>query len=112
MAISATILMIMSFVLSKDLKSQFRFSPKDVALGLGSAVVLWCIFYFGDFFSKLIFDFALRPQVDSIYAMKEGQNKKYYLYWDYYLSLVLPKKFSGKVIFSIHSLVNSENGKH
>lgn len=74
MAISASILMIMSFVLSKDLKSQFRFSPKDVALGLGSAVVLWCVFYFGDFFSKLIFDFA-RPQVDSIYAMKEGQNK-------------------------------------
>ena len=74
MAISASILMIMSFVLSKDLKSQFRFSPKDVALGLGSAVVLWCVFYFGDFFSKLIFDFA-RPQVDSIYAMKEGHNK-------------------------------------
>ncbi len=73
-AVSAAILMVISFMLRKDLIKQFHFSWKSIGLGLFSAVVLWVIFYFGEFFSGLLFGFA-RGQVDSIYALKEGQNK-------------------------------------
>jgi membrane protease YdiL (CAAX protease family) len=58
----------------REILKQFEINFKAVALGLLSAAALWIIFYFGDFFSKLLFDFA-RPQVDNIYALKDGQNK-------------------------------------
>ena len=74
MAISATILITISLTQRKSILDQFNFNWKAIAFGLLSAVVLWMVFYLGDFFSKMLFDFA-RPQVDSIYAMKEGQNK-------------------------------------
>ncbi|MGC3978166.1 MAG: type II CAAX endopeptidase family protein [Paludibacteraceae bacterium] len=74
MAISATILITLSISLRKDILSQFQVTSKAIGIGLLSAVALWFVFYLGDFFSKLLFDFA-RPQVDSIYAMKDGQNK-------------------------------------
>ena len=74
MAISATILITISLTQRKSILDQFNFNWKAIGFGLLSAVVLWMVFYLGDFFSKMLFDFA-RPQVDSIYAMKEGQNK-------------------------------------
>ncbi len=39
--------------------------------GVALAFALWGIFWIGDKLSALMFDFA-RPQVDSVYAMKEG----------------------------------------
>lgn len=42
----------------------------EVLLGMGIAVVLWGVFWVGDAVSRWLFDFA-RPQVDSIYAMKQ-----------------------------------------
>ena len=74
MVISATILITISLTQRKSILDQFNFNWKVIGFGLLSAVVLWMVFYLGDFFSKMLFDFA-RPQVDSIYAMKEGQNK-------------------------------------
>ena len=74
MAISATILITISLTQRKSILDQFNFNWKVIGFGLLSAVVLWMVFYLGDFFSKMLFDFA-RPQVDSIYAMKEGRNK-------------------------------------
>ena len=74
MAISATILIAISLTQRKSILDQFNFNWKVIGFGLLSSVVLWMVFYLGDFFSKMLFDFA-RPQVDSIYAMKEGQNK-------------------------------------
>lgn len=50
-----------------------RLGVSDVLLGILLAAVLWGIFWLGEFFSTLLFDFA-RPQVDSIYGMKEGEN--------------------------------------
>lgn len=44
----------------------------DLFLGVGSAVVLWGIFWCGDKLAVRLFDFA-RPQVDSIYGMKSGE---------------------------------------
>ena len=56
------------------ISKQFKFTWRDVGIGLLSAVVLWFVFYIGDFLSDLLFNFA-RPQVDSIYAMKDGNSK-------------------------------------
>lgn len=53
----------------KDVKLDFS----NIALGVGLAAVLWGVFWLGEYLSTLMFDFA-RPQVDSIYGMKEGEN--------------------------------------
>lgn len=45
----------------------------DIALGTALAAGLWGIFWIGEYLSTLLFDFA-RPQVDSIYGMKDGEN--------------------------------------
>ena len=44
---------------------------KQVLLGIGIAVVLWCVFWVGDKVSQWMFGFA-RPQVDLVYAMRDG----------------------------------------
>lgn len=74
MAIAAGVLTTLSFTFGKDWKSQFSFNVKDVALGFGSAAVLWGVFYLGNEISTLLFDFA-HPQVNNVYAMKDGQNQ-------------------------------------
>lgn len=74
MALSAGVLTGLSFTFRKDWKSQFKFDIKDVALGFGSAIVLWGVFYLGNEISGLLFDFA-HPQVNDVYAMKDGQNQ-------------------------------------
>jgi membrane protease YdiL (CAAX protease family) len=73
MSVSASILILLSAFWGKSLKNGFSFNAKDVFIGLGSAVVLWFVFYVGDFFANLLFDFA-RPQVSSIYALKDDGN--------------------------------------
>ena len=64
----------LSLISGKNWKQQFSFNVKDIALGIGSAVVLWGVFFLGNEISGLLFDFA-RPQVDDVYAMKDGQNQ-------------------------------------
>lgn len=76
MAVSASVLWFISARYGNDFKKQFYFSWKDIAIGFISAAVLWCVFYLGEYFSTMIFDFA-RGQVDSIYQMKEGENQIY-----------------------------------
>lgn len=73
-SISALILAVLAIVLKRDILKQFQWTWKAIGLGLFSAIVLWVVFYFGEFFSSLLFGFT-REQVDSIYAMKDGQNK-------------------------------------
>ncbi len=48
-----------------------RFSPADIVLGAGSAVVLYAIFFLGDYISKLLLPFA-SSQVGHIYAKGDG----------------------------------------
>lgn len=48
-----------------------RFTPREILLGIGIAVVLWGVFWVGDKLSQLLFSFA-RTQVDGIYDMKSG----------------------------------------
>ena len=50
-----------------------RVTPADFFWGVVIAVALWGIFWLGDKVSQLLFDFA-RPQVDTIYGMKEGES--------------------------------------
>ena len=50
-----------------------RIRLSDILIGTALAAALWGIFWLGDFLSSLMFDFA-RPQVDSIYGMKEGSD--------------------------------------
>ncbi len=50
-----------------------RFDIDNVVMGVVQAAVLWGVFWLGEFFSTMLFDFA-RPQVDMIYGMKEGEN--------------------------------------
>lgn len=44
---------------------------ETLCLGIGLAFFLWLVFFIGDKASQWLFDFA-RPQVDTIYAMKDG----------------------------------------
>jgi membrane protease YdiL (CAAX protease family) len=71
MLFSASILLCLSFTLRKDWKKDFRFDLKSIVLGIGSACILWGIFYVGDYLSALMFDFA-KPQVSSIYGLRDG----------------------------------------
>ena len=47
--------------------------PANIFWGIAIAVALWGVFWLGDKLSQLMFDFA-RPQVDTIYGMKEGES--------------------------------------
>ena len=50
-----------------------RLGLSDILIGIALAAALWGVFWIGDRLSLLMFDFA-RPQVDSIYGMKNGEN--------------------------------------
>ena len=52
---------------------EVKFDFNNIAIGVLLAAALWGVFWLGEFFSTLLFDFA-RPQVDLIYGMKEGEN--------------------------------------
>ncbi len=73
MSISATILIGIATFARPSWPRDFKWSWSEIALGVVIAVALWGIFWMGDKISQLIFDFA-RPQVDSIYAMKDGSS--------------------------------------
>lgn len=73
MSISASILWLLSIFLGKDFSKQFKFSTNEVLLGLLSAVVLYGVFFLGNYLSTAWFDFA-KPQIGNIYSMKDGSN--------------------------------------
>jgi len=71
MSISAAILTLVATLARPSWPRDLKWSWSNIALGVAIAVVLWGVFWIGDKLSQLLFDFA-RPQVDSIYAMKDG----------------------------------------
>ncbi|MBQ1990100.1 MAG: CPBP family intramembrane metalloprotease, partial [Rikenellaceae bacterium] len=71
MTISAAVLMTIATLVRPSWWRDMKWSWSNIALGVAIAVVLWGVFWVGDKLSQLMFDFA-RPQVDSIYAMKDG----------------------------------------
>lgn len=62
---------VLIYLATYDIKRIKPFSYVEVLLGIGIAFVLWGVFWIGDKLSQELFTFA-RPQVDSIYHMKDG----------------------------------------
>ena len=96
-----------------------RFDLTNIFLGLLIAAVLWGLFWLGEFFSTLIFDFA-RPQVDMIYGMKEGENPVVLtllmlliigpaeeIFWRGYIQKHLSQKWNPNIGFIVTTLVYS-----
>ncbi len=73
MSFSATILISIATIARPSWPRDIKWNLTNIALGIAIAVALWGVFWVGDKISQLIFDFA-RPQVDSIYAMKDGNS--------------------------------------
>ena len=86
-------------------------------LGFVIALFLWGIFWVGDRLSALMFDFA-RPQVESIYGMKEGSEAWVIgllllciigpaeeLFWRGYVQHSLVKRWGANVAFVATTLV-------
>lgn len=70
---SACMLSLCASLFSPGWWKRIRITPGEVLAGIAIAAALWGIFWVGDKLSQLMFDFA-RPQVDTIYGMKEGES--------------------------------------
>ena len=94
-----------------------RMGLSDIVIGIGLAAALWGIFWLGELFSTLLFDFA-RPQVDMIYGMKEGENPWVLtvlmlliigpaeeIFWRGYLQNNLSKKWNPNIGFIVTTLM-------
>ncbi|MBQ5751730.1 MAG: CPBP family intramembrane metalloprotease [Bacteroidaceae bacterium] len=94
-----------------------RITPKEIFLGIGIAVALWGVFWVGDKLSQLMFDFA-RPQVDTIYGMKEGESPWLLtvlmlfligpaeeIFWRGYVQQKLSDKWNGNIAFVVTTLI-------
>lgn len=71
MTASALILTALATAFCREWTHDIRPSLVEVAFGLAIAFVLWWVFWIGDKVSGWMFSFE-RPQVDMIYAMKNG----------------------------------------
>jgi CAAX protease family protein len=75
MIIATATLNTYSFILGrKQLKNVYKFEAKWIYIGLLGALVLYMIFFAGNFLSNLLFDFT-GHQVDNIYATKSQADK-------------------------------------
>ena len=96
-----------------------RIGLSDILLGAGLAALMWGVFWLGEFFSTLLFDFA-RPQVDTIYGMKEGENPLVLtllmlfiigpaeeIFWRGYIQKGLSSRWNPNIGFVVTTLVYS-----
>lgn len=74
MAASSCILLALGFIFFADWHKGLKLNLSQMILGLAIAALMWGIFWLGDKLSSLMFSFA-RPQVDNIYALKDGSMK-------------------------------------
>ena len=73
MTASACALSVMATFFNPGWWKGVRIDVSNIALGIIIAVLLWSVFWVGDKLSQILFDFA-RPQVDTIYGMKDGES--------------------------------------
>lgn len=73
MTASAVTLSVLSTCFFPKWYKQLHWSTSNILLGVVIAVALWGVFWVGDKVAAWMFDFA-RPQVDTIYGMKEGES--------------------------------------
>ena len=96
-----------------------RIGLSDILLGAGLAAVMWGVFWLGEFFSTLLFDFA-RPQVDAIYGIKEGESPLVLtllmlfiigpaeeIFWRGYIQKGLSSRWNPNIGFVVTTLVYS-----
>jgi uncharacterized protein len=75
MMIATATLNTYSFVLGKSqLKEVYKFEWRWIYIGIGAAFILYLTFFAGNYFSKLMFNFA-GNQIDNIYATKNQADK-------------------------------------
>ena len=72
MTASACVLSLFATLFRPGWWRRVHITPANIMWGVLIAVALWGVFWVGDKLSQLMFDFA-RPQVDTIYGMKEGE---------------------------------------
>lgn len=70
---SALILSALATLFRPGWWKEVKWNGANILWGILIAVALWGVFWMGDKVSGWMFDFA-RPQVDSIYGMKEGES--------------------------------------
>ena len=119
MTCSGAALTLYSTLASPGWWKDIRIGLSDILLGAGLAAVMWGVFWLGEFFSTILFDFA-RPQVDTIYGMKEGENPMVLtllmlfiigpaeeIFWRGYIQKSLSSRWTPTVGFIITTLVYS-----
>ena len=75
MIFAASALTILSFTAGRgDLKIVYYFKPVHIFIGILAAFILYLVFFAGNFFSNLLFDFS-KHQVNNIYATKSQADK-------------------------------------
>ena len=119
MTCSGATLTLYSTWAAPGLWKDIRLGLSDILIGIGLAAALWGVFWLGDFLSSLMFDFA-RPQVDSIYGMKDGENPVVLsllllfiigpaeeIFWRGYIQKSFSKRWTPTVGFIVTTLVYS-----
>lgn len=117
MTFSAVTLSLLSTLLNRSWYKRVRLDWSNLLLGVFIAVALWGIFWVGEKVSSWMFDFA-RPQVDSIYGMKEGESPWLLtalmlfligpaeeIYWRGYVQQKLSERWSANLGFIVTTLV-------
>ena len=74
MTISGCILLTLAITIDRSWLADIKVSWSGLLLGIALALALWGIFWVGDKVATWMFPFA-RPQVDTIYGMKESQSE-------------------------------------
>ncbi|MBZ4652933.1 MAG: hypothetical protein JG781_271 [Peptococcaceae bacterium] len=69
MSLAAAILTLLAIRFGGLPFTREEFTLRAVLIGLGSAVLLYLLFWLGNFFSQLLFNFA-KPQISSIYEIR------------------------------------------
>lgn len=118
MAVAAGILTTYSFVFGrKNTKENFRFEKRWLFIGLLSAALLYLVFFAGNFFSNMIFDFT-HTQVQGIYSTKEQADKWIIalalmfwigpaeeIFWRSFAQKELEKHFKPEIAFLLNAAV-------
>lgn len=110
MSCAAIVLTTLTIAFTPDRKELFLLKNPvlQILAGIGIAILLWGVFWVGDWFSSLMFDFA-RPEIDAVYAMKTGLPSSVIalllllligpaeeLFWRGYVQRTLTRILSGK----------------
>lgn len=117
MTLSGCILLMMALLIDPRWFADIEISWKGFFTGIALALVLWGIFWVGDKVATWMFPFA-RPQVDTIYSMKESQSEWIIgllllfiigpaeeIFWRGFIQRSLSKRFTANVGFVATLLV-------